>query len=231
MAVVSRLRCPKCDYEPPSRITFQCAQCRSILEVHTDISHLSRSDFEAMRQSRDQSIWRWFDFFPVQSPSSIVSLGEENTPLIYASRLGAWLGIPNLYLKNDTVLPTGSLKDPSSSVGLSVAKELGFTTATVMSTGNAAASVAAYSAAAGIKSVVMVLLGTAASKLCKRARTARWSSSSMAISISKWRSCTKPRCKNSASTIAFHRIRIVTKAKNRMLTNSSISSMEEFQIG
>jgi threonine synthase len=165
MAVVSRLRCPKCDYEPPSRITFQCPHCRSILEVHIDISHLSRSDFEAMRQSRDQSIWRWFDFFPVQSPSSIVSLGEGNTPLIHARRLGARLEIPNLYLKNDTVLPTGSLKDRSNSVGLSVAKELGFTTATVMSTGNAAASVAAYSAAAGIKSVVMVPLGTAPSKI------------------------------------------------------------------
>jgi len=68
-------------------------------------------------------------------------------------------------LKNDTVLPTGSLKDRSNSVGISVAKELGFTTATVISTGNAAASVAAYSAAAGMKSIVMVPSGTAQSKI------------------------------------------------------------------
>jgi threonine synthase len=94
-----------------------------------------------------------------------VSLGEGNTPLIHAARLCEKIGIQNLYLKNDTVLPTGSLKDRSNSVGLSVAKELGFTTATVMSTGNAAASVAAYSAAAGIKSVVMVPAGTAPSKI------------------------------------------------------------------
>jgi threonine synthase len=58
--------------------------------------------------------------------------------------------------QNDTVLPTGSPKDQNNSVGLSVGKELGFTTAAVMSTGNAAASVAAYSAAAGLKSVVLV---------------------------------------------------------------------------
>jgi threonine synthase len=75
------------------------------------------------------------------------------------------LRIPNLYIKNDTVLPSGSLKDRSNSVGLSVAKELGFRTATVMSTGNAAASVAAYAAAAGLTSVVMVPAATAPSKI------------------------------------------------------------------
>jgi threonine synthase len=118
-----------------------------------------------MRQSRDSTIWRWFDFFPVEDRSSIVSLGEGGTPLLHARRLGARLDIPNLYLKNDTVLPTGSLKDRSNSVGVSKAKELGFMTTTVMSTGNAAASVAAYSAAAGLKSVVMVPAGTAPSKI------------------------------------------------------------------
>jgi threonine synthase len=118
-----------------------------------------------MRQDRDRSIWRWFDFFPLENRSSIVSLGEGNTPLIHARRLGEALGLENLYLKNDTVLPTGSLKDRSNSVGLSVAKELGFSTATVMSTGNAAASVAAYSAVAGIKSIVMLPKHTAPSKI------------------------------------------------------------------
>ncbi|MGH7873650.1 MAG: threonine synthase, partial [Candidatus Binatia bacterium] len=110
-------------------------------------------------------IWRWFDFLPLADRSSIVSLGEGNTPLIRASRLGEKLEISNLYLKNDTVLPTGSLKDRSNTVGLSVARELGFKTAAVMSTGNAAASVAAYAAAAGIASIVMVPAGTAASKI------------------------------------------------------------------
>jgi threonine synthase len=118
-----------------------------------------------MSQSRDRSIWRWFDFFPIESRASIVSLGEGSTPLIDASRLGAELNIHRLYLKNDTVLPTGSLKDRSNSVGISKAREFGFTTATVMSTGNAAASVAAYSAAAAMRSVVMVPVGTAPSKI------------------------------------------------------------------
>ena len=71
----------------------------------------------------------------------------------------------SLHLKNDTVLPTGSLKDRSNSVGISAARELGFETATVMSTGNAAASVAAYAAAASMKSVVMIPAGTALAKI------------------------------------------------------------------
>jgi threonine synthase len=165
MGVVSALRCPKCGQEPASRVVFQCPGCKSILEVNVAIDHLARSDFQAMRDSRDRTIWRWFDFFPIESRASIVSLGEGSTPLIHATRLGERLDMARLYLKNDTALPTGSLKDRSNSVGISKAKELGFTTATVMSTGNAAASVAAYSAAAGMRSVVMVPVGTAPSKI------------------------------------------------------------------
>ena len=165
MGRLKSLRCAKCGREANSNTAFRCAACNAILEVNVEIGHLARSDLTAMRQSRNSTIWRWFDFFPIEEPSCIVSLGEGGTPLLHARRLGARLDIPNLYLKNDTVLPTGSLKDRSNSVGLSKAKEFGFTTTTVMSTGNAAASVAAYSAAAGLKSIVMVPAGTAPSKV------------------------------------------------------------------
>src|SRR5262250_429897 len=165
MGIVSALRCPRCGNDATSPAVFQCGACHCILEIRVEVSHLTRSDLQAMAQSRDHTIWRWFDFFPIERRTSIVSLGEGSTPLIHATRLGERLKMARLYLKNDTVLPTGSLKDRSNSVGISKAKELGFTTATVMSTGNAAASVAAYSAAAGLKSVVMVPLGTAPSKI------------------------------------------------------------------
>ncbi|MGH7931523.1 MAG: threonine synthase [Candidatus Binatia bacterium] len=165
MGNVAGLCCPRCGHLSSSRTLFRCGDCNTVLEAEVEISHLTRADFSAMRSSRDRSIWRWFDFFPVEQRSSIVSLGEGDTPLIHARRLGEQLDIPNLYLKNDTILPSGSLKDRSNSVGISVAKELGFAIATVMSTGNAAASVAAYAAAAGMKSVVLVPTGTARSKI------------------------------------------------------------------
>ncbi|HXV48787.1 MAG TPA: threonine synthase [Candidatus Binatia bacterium] len=165
MAKAIQLCCPKCGHEPAAKTIFHCESCRCVLDVNVSVGELTRADFERLRRSRDRSIWRWFDFFPVERRSSIVSLGEGDTPLVGAKRLGEKLKIFNLHLKNDTVLPTGSLKDRSNSVGISVARELGFSTATVMSTGNAAASVAAYAAAAGLQSVVMVPKGTAASKI------------------------------------------------------------------
>jgi threonine synthase len=165
MGIMSGLRCPRCGNEPAAKTVFKCGECSTILEVRLDLSHLTRSDLYRLRRSSDTTIWRWFDFFPVERRSSIVSLGEGYTPVIHSRQLGENLKIARLYLKNDTVLPTGSLKDRSNSVGVSKAKELGFTTATVMSTGNAAASVAAYAAAAGLKSVVMVPIGTAPSKI------------------------------------------------------------------
>ena len=165
MVKVIKLACPKCGDESASKTIFYCPSCRCVLEVNVSLGHLTGGDFDRMRQSRDRSIWRWFDFFPVNQRAAIVSLGEGGTPLLDAKRLGERLGIANLYLKNDTVLPTGSLKDRSNSVGISVGKELGFETASVISTGNAAASVAAYAAAAGMRSIVMVPKGTALSKI------------------------------------------------------------------
>ncbi len=165
MGAVSGLHCPRCARSSASRTVFRCADCNSVLEVKVDIGRLTHADFDLMRSGRDRSIWRWFDFFPVEQRRSIVSLGEGDTPLIRAARLAEHLDLTNLHLKNDTVLPTGSLKDRSNSVGISAARELGFDIATVMSTGNAAASVAAYAAAAGMKSVVMVPVGTAPSKV------------------------------------------------------------------
>lgn len=165
MAKAIQLCCPKCGLEPAAKTIFHCRSCRCVLDVNVSVGELTRADFERLRRSRDRSIWRWFEFFPLEHRSSIVSLGEGDTPLLGAKRLGEKLKIPNLYLKNDTVLPTGSLKDRSNSVGISVARELGFSAATVMSTGNAAASVAAYAAAAGLQSVVMVPKGTAPSKI------------------------------------------------------------------
>ncbi len=165
MGLVKTIKCPKCGEESKSKTTFQCPSCSSVLEVMVDLSHLTRSHLTEIRKSTDHTLWRWFDFFPIQSRTRIVSLGEGYTPLLKPKRLSQELGLSRLYLKNDTVLPTGSLKDRSNAVGLSKAKELGFETAVAISTGNAAASVAAYAAAAGLNCVVMVPHGISTAKI------------------------------------------------------------------
>jgi threonine synthase len=167
MGNLKSLSCPKCGWESPSNTTFQCSSCSTILETIIEIGHLSRSHLDDIRKRTDQTIWRWFEFFPIQDRLAIVSLGEGYTPLLKPKLLSQEVDLSRLYLKNDTVLPTGSLKDRSNSVGLSNARELGFKTASVISTGNAAASVAAYSAAAGLKSVVMVPKNTAPAKIAQ----------------------------------------------------------------
>lgn len=165
MGRLKSLACPKCGLSAPSRRVFRCSICGVVLEAFVDIAHLTRSHLFDIRKRTDQTLWRWFEFFPVENRSTVVSLGEGYTPLLRAGRLGEEIGLPRLYLKNDTLLPTGSLKDRSNAVGLSKARELGFKTAAVISTGNAAASVAAYAAAAGLKSVVLVPQGTSLSKV------------------------------------------------------------------
>ena len=165
MGRIAALRCPQCGWEAVTDDTFACGSCEAVLEVRMDLGHLTRSDVRIIRSSADNTLWRWFDFFPVKSRGSVVSLGEGYTPLMRCRRLGEHLGMERLYVKNDTLLPTGSLKDRSNSVGISRAVELGFDTVAVPSTGNAAASVAAYAAAAGLRSVVMVPAGTDAAKV------------------------------------------------------------------
>ncbi len=78
------------------------------------------------------------------------------TPLVRAERLGAELGLQNLFVKDDTRNPTGSFKDRVVSVALTKARELGFKVAACASTGNLANSVAAHAAQAGMDSVVLV---------------------------------------------------------------------------
>ena len=85
-----------------------------------------------------------------------MDLGAGLTPLLRADRLGAELGLSELWLKNDTVNPTGSFKDRVVSVALTRARELGFKVAACASTGNLANSVAAHAARAGMRSVVCI---------------------------------------------------------------------------
>jgi len=92
----------------------------------------------------------------VSKAEGAVDLGAGWTPLMRADRLAAELGLGELWLKNDTMNPTGSFKDRVTSVALTKARELGFKVAACASTGNLANSVAAHAARAGLDSVVLI---------------------------------------------------------------------------
>src|SRR5438552_17964680 len=101
------------------------------------------------------SIWRYADLLPATEDGA-VDLGAGFTPLVRADRLGAELGLGELWLKNDTLNPTGSFKDRVVSVALTKARQLGFKVAACASTGNLANSVAAHAARAGMESYVFI---------------------------------------------------------------------------
>ena len=109
-------------------------------------------------------MWRYHDLLPI-SESSPVDLGAGYTPLVRAERLGAELGLKELWIKDDTANPTGSFKDRVVSVALTKARQLGFKVAACASTGNLANSVAAHAARAGMASVVLIPSNLEAAKI------------------------------------------------------------------
>ncbi|MFI1186966.1 pyridoxal-phosphate dependent enzyme [Streptomyces californicus] len=103
----------------------------------------------------DTSMWRWRSLLP-ELPDP-VSLGEGGTPLVPLRHL------PGVRIKDERANPTGSFKDRMASLAVSWARDRGFGTVAVASTGNAAVSTAAYAAAAGLRCVILAKEGAMAS--------------------------------------------------------------------
>jgi threonine synthase len=107
----------------------------------------------------------------VTSAGTTVSLGEGSTPLVRAGALSAALGL-ELHLKCEGLNPTGSFKDRGMAVAVSRAVERGVRAVVCASTGNTAASAAAYAARAGIEAVVLTPAGATAGPKRAQARAA-----------------------------------------------------------
>ena len=107
---------------------------------------------------------RWRSRLPVSRKTPVVTLAEGNTPLLPADRLAASFGLPKgaLFLKFEGANPTGSFKDRGMTVAISRALEDGATGVVCASTGNTAASAAAYAARAGLKCRVFLPKGQVA---------------------------------------------------------------------
>ncbi len=107
-------------------------------------------------------IERFRDRLPVTMATPVVTLGEGSTPLLRVPRLAEALGVPELWVKWEASNPTGSYKDRGMTVAVSKALEEGAQAVICASTGNTAASAAAYAARAGITAVVLTPQGAVA---------------------------------------------------------------------
>lgn len=101
---------------------------------------------------------RYRDFLPITSRTPLITLHEGNTPLIRVGNFEKYLDLKNvrIYLKYEGMNPTGSFKDRGMVMAIAKALEKGARYTICASTGNTAASAAAYSARTGLKSVVLI---------------------------------------------------------------------------
>ncbi len=155
MTFVESLRCRECHRAYPVEALHVCEFCFGPLEVAYDYDAIRASVSREKIAAGPTTIWRYADLLPAPAENP-VNLGAGFTPLVRADRLAAELGLGELWVKNDTVNPTGSFKDRVVSVALTKARELGFKVAACASTGNLANSVAAHAARAGMESVVFI---------------------------------------------------------------------------
>ncbi|MDA4127800.1 MAG: threonine synthase [Thaumarchaeota archaeon] len=158
-----KIVCINCGKETETELPdSKCKHCGDLLEISISAKVGRRALFEG----RGPGIWRFGAALPFFSGTIPISLGEGGTPLVRLEHVGLGLDLDNLYAKNDGQNPTGSFKDRGIAVAVTRAKSLGARTLVCASTGNTAASLAAYGAKAGIKAVVVVpKSGVASGKL------------------------------------------------------------------
>jgi len=157
------LRCRECRAQYGDGFIYVCKECFGPLDVEYAEEELKVS--KDLFTTREKSMWRYFELLPIKERSSIVDLDAGFTPLHRCDRLTEKLGLRRLYIKNDALNPTYSFKDRPSGVGVSKALELGLRAVGSASTGNLAASTAAYAARAGIPCYIFVPKGLEQSKI------------------------------------------------------------------
>ncbi|HSP62562.1 MAG TPA: threonine synthase [Pyrinomonadaceae bacterium] len=154
---VTHLECAACGLRHEARRLHNlCTQCGKPLLVRYDLKRAAASLTKESLTRREPDLWRYREVLPVEHDENIVNLGEGFTPLVHASRLGAQLGLNQLYIKDEGQNPTQSFKARGMAAAVSMAKELGAKKLAVPSAGNAAGALAAYAARAGLAAFIFM---------------------------------------------------------------------------
>jgi threonine synthase len=167
-SLARELVCIDCGTAHALGYRLECEKCRGLLELRYDLEPLRRQG--PARLSGD-GLWRYAPVLPIVDPAHRVTLGEGGTPLLQCPRLANKLGVRSLVIKFEGANPTGTVKDRSSATGVAAALQFGFTATSVVSSGNAGSSIAAYSARAGLRSLIFAYERASAPKLLHMAAT------------------------------------------------------------
>jgi threonine synthase len=128
-----------------------CQDCGRPLLAQYDLSAVSAALKKEKLVAREASLWRYREILPLSLDAEIVSLGEGWTPLFPALRFGEKIGLPHVWIKDESQNPTGSFKARGMTTAVSMAKQFGLKALAMPSAGNAAGALAAYAARAGIE--------------------------------------------------------------------------------
>jgi threonine synthase len=126
------------------------------LWVRYDLGKIRKSVQRQDFLTRRPTLWRYCELLPLARDEEPVSLGEGMTPLIPCPRLGAELGITNLFIKDESQLPTGTFKSRGMTVAVSMARHFGIRRLALPTAGNAGGALAAYAARAGMEAFIFM---------------------------------------------------------------------------
>ncbi len=154
-----RIVCSVCSHEANPRTLGLCRWCGGLLQP--------RYSDEAFNQLRRVQPGPGLDRYRAVLPAKTAMpfLGEGDTPLIHSRRIGPALGLPYLYFKYEGRNPTGAFKDRAASLAVALALDSGAKGLLTASSGNAAAAIAAYSAAAGLPCLILLEPGNPPAKV------------------------------------------------------------------
>ncbi|HTW66126.1 MAG TPA: threonine synthase [Bryobacteraceae bacterium] len=156
MSNISHLECSVCGKQHEAGKVQTLCDCGGPLLVRYDLAKAKATWPRDSLAQAPSNMWRYAPLLPVTDPKHIVTLGEGLTPLMKVDRLGARLGVPDLWVKDDGLNPTGSFKARGMACAVSMCVEFGQSKIAVASAGNAGSALAAYGAASGIEAHIFV---------------------------------------------------------------------------
>ncbi len=157
---VAHLRCVICGAEyQPGDVAYVCPRHGDdgILDVVYDYAAIASTvDRDTVDESPNPTMWRYRPLLPVDPDTPVPPLRVGGTPLYESLRLADRIGVSEMWVKDEGVQPTGSLKDRASAMAIVKADEAGAAKIATASTGNAAAALAGLAASVGRESVIFV---------------------------------------------------------------------------
>src|ERR1700732_4844727 len=150
---VVELECSQCCKKYDAATEQHLCTCGKPLLARYDLKRAAKTLTLKVLSARPRTLWRYREVLP---DGDDVTLGEGMTQLVHASQLGASMGVKHLYVKDEGLNPTGSFKARGMTAAVTRAKQLGAKTLAAPTAGNAGGALAAYAAAAGIASVIVM---------------------------------------------------------------------------